>query len=69
MLLLGRFFMFAPLAEWLIRGEYIRYRYLTEVPRGERGTSMASWRWRWRVMIGHKRSLMGDSLNDLIIGC
>lgn len=24
-LLLGRFFVFAALAEWLIRGEYIRY--------------------------------------------
>lgn len=29
-LLLGRFFVFAPLAERLIRGEYIRY--LAEVP-------------------------------------
>lgn len=27
-LLLGRFFVFAPLAEWFICGEYIRYRYL-----------------------------------------
>lgn len=30
-LLLGRFFVFAPLAEWLKCGEYIRYRYLAEV--------------------------------------
>lgn len=34
-LLLGRFFVFAPLAEWFIRGEYIRY--LTEVQYLEMG--------------------------------
>lgn len=32
-LLLGGFFVFAPLAERFIRGEYIRY--LTEIPREE----------------------------------
>lgn len=32
-LLLGGFFMFAPLAGWLTCGEYIRY--LTEAPREE----------------------------------
>lgn len=34
-LLLGRFFVFAALAEWLIRREYIRY--LTEVQYLEMG--------------------------------
>lgn len=36
-LLLGGFFVFAPLAEWFIRGEYIRYLTLRswEVPREE----------------------------------
>lgn len=41
-LLLGRLFMFALLAERFIRGEYIRYRYLAEVPRD--GKLVLQWR-------------------------
>lgn len=68
-LLLGRFFVLAALAERLIRGEYIRYRYLTEVPREEL---------QWRLGDGGggylidwtRRPLIGDSLNIhwLLIG-
>lgn len=42
-LLLGRSFVFAALAEWLKCGEYIRYRYLTEAPRG---SSREELQWR-----------------------
>lgn len=47
-LLLGRFFIFALLAERLICGEYIRY--LTEVPTSLPYLEMG--RQRWRVLIG-----------------